>query len=69
LLSPISALTIAIGMPSVSAVIIVTIVLVPTPMSCVPHRMTTLPSGLISQCALVPCRRRPSDWPRTPCHA
>ena len=35
------------------------IVRVAVPMSCVPQRMTTLPSGLISHCALVP-------WPAPP---
>ena len=36
-----------------------TMVFVPTPISWVPQRITTLPSGLISQCARVP-------WPPPP---
>ena len=43
---------------------------VPVPMSCVPQRMTTLPSGSDLAVRLAcRARRRPTGSPRSPCRA
>ena len=61
IVSPISGFTALTGRPMVSAVSTATSVRVPVPRSCVPHFITTLPSGVMSQCARPP-RPPPPHW-------
>src|SRR5258708_3432766 len=61
--SPISGVTCDGCRPSASAVTIATSVRVPVPMSCVPTRITTLPSAAISQCATEGPRPPPPQVP------
>ena len=66
LLSPSSIVTCGTSRPSVSATTIAMIVRLPVPMSCVPQRITTLPSEVISQCARAPVPAPPQRFAEQP---